>query len=347
MESKLQLVEYNEALGLRSDEDLVDAFNVMADRFKDLKITDTKTDKAVHSARAKVVSKRTAVEERRLALNAAEREKVKATIENNNKNAAFIQDLIARIEEPLQIECKRWDEEKARIKAEKERKEKERVDGIRYSINKIAFMLNAAANKDSKGIQEISDTLESIEITTQWYAEFVEEAQRTADDVYAKLQDMIITAQRREKEDAERLAEAERLEKIRKEQEKAQSKIDEENRRIQAERASLEAESRAIAQREREREIARLAAERAKKEEQERLEREAQAKINREASEKAEAERREALKPDLEKVKDYTERLLSTWEPELSNKKAEGLLLNFFTEMKHACKSLIKDMEAL
>ena len=171
MESKLQLVEYNEALGLKIKEDLFEAIEEMAVRFRDLKITDSKTDKSVHSARGKVVSIRRAVESRRLELNRIERAKVEVTIENNNKNAALIQAEIAKIEEPLQLECKRWDEEMAEKKAEKERIEKERVDGIRYNINQIAFMLNAAANKDSKGIQEISDTLESIEITTQWYAE--------------------------------------------------------------------------------------------------------------------------------------------------------------------------------
>uniref|UniRef100_A0A6M3IYS9 Uncharacterized protein n=1 Tax=viral metagenome TaxID=1070528 RepID=A0A6M3IYS9_9ZZZZ len=50
MESKLQLVEYNEALGLKIKEDLFEAIEEMAVRFRDLKITDSKTDKSVHSA---------------------------------------------------------------------------------------------------------------------------------------------------------------------------------------------------------------------------------------------------------------------------------------------------------
>ncbi|MFH2043609.1 MAG: hypothetical protein ABIK92_00500, partial [Pseudomonadota bacterium] len=206
---------------------------------------------------------------------------------------------------------------------------------IRYSINKIAFMLNAAANKDSKGIQEISDTLESIEITTQWYAEFVEEAQRTADDVYAKLQDMIITAQRREKEGAERLAEAERLGKIRKEQEKAQSKIDEEYLRIQAERDKLAAEKAADEQRKREEEIARQAAERAKKEEQERLEREVKEKAERAKVEKAEAERQAELAPDKDKLLELARSLAAYPMPTLKDKNAKAILIDVEDRIKH------------
>ncbi len=156
-------------------------------------------------------------------------------------------------------------------------------------------------------------------------------------------------AEREEKARIENLQrlEAERLDKIRQEQEAERKRLDEmrkaEEEKVRKEREAIEAERRKI-------ESEKKALEDAKRAERERLERaeferkaqeqakamaevEAKAKVEREAREKSEreerdrieAERREALKPDAEKLISWGNKLLGIVYPKLKRKEAKQL----------------------
>ena len=312
-----QIIEYNEVLGLQSDEDLFKAIAEMGERFRGMKIVDAKTDKEVRAARSLVVSKRTAVGNRRKELKAEHLEKGRKI----DRDAKAIFALLEPIETPLQAECKRVDKEREERKAEKKRKEQARIDKIRDMISDISNMATECVNKDSQAISKISSELEKLIISKDTFMEFTEEAIKVADETYAKIQDLLVARIQLEKEEEERKAEAERLEKQRKEQEAAQAKIDEENRKIQEEKDRLEEKERV-----------------------------AQAERDRIAKEKAEAEekaRKEALKPDKEKLISFCEQLERITAPTMKTKEAHDLLKAIMFDINGHIARLREGAEAL
>jgi hypothetical protein len=109
------------------------AIEEMKKKYSGMKITDAKSDKAVRAARTLVVSKRTAVEKRRIELN----EDANIWRKKVNAKAKEITALLLPIEEPLQAECRRVDDEIKARKEKKEAKERERIEGIQEKINSI------------------------------------------------------------------------------------------------------------------------------------------------------------------------------------------------------------------
>lgn len=164
-----------------------------------------------------------------------------------------------------------------------------------------------------------------------------EDADRKAEaDRLRKIEDDRIASERAKLE-AERKAQEEqariergKLEEERRMQAEAQRKIDAENNRLAAERQRIERE-----------EFERQAKATAEKEAREKLEREmfeqlrlAKEKAEREAEE---AKRREAMKPDLEKFREYLDGLRNIPLPEFADDAVSDAALSFFGDLCGIC----------
>lgn len=286
-------------------------------------IKDKKGFDLVHAARMVVKGQRVKVEKKRKELKADALKYGKAVDNEANR----IKGLLEPIETHLQNEEDRIQAEKDEIKAEKARKEQERQEKIRENIALLNGYLAACVNQSSQGIQKISDRLEAFVITEDDFGELKDEAIETADRIYAEIQDMLIGAQKREKAEAEQKAEAERLERQRKEQEAERKKIEDEKRKIQEEKDR-------IAREEREKKIAEEAAERAKQEEKERLERAEKDRIAKEKADKEEKVRQERLKPDRDKIYDLVHALEDLTIPKVKSDIAREVLVWASNEIK-------------
>ena len=200
------------------------------------------------------------------------------------------------------------------IQAEKIRLEQKRVAGIRAKIEGFSKLsVLALPSMSSAMIANILRTANDTIVDEETFMEMKEQAQAEKDKAIEALKKAWDERVAFKKEQAAAKAEAERLEKVRKEQEAeeaklkaAQDKIDKEARKIAAEKAALEAEKAAEAQRKRQEEFekqalenARVAAEKAAKERADREARETKERAEAEAAEKARAE---ALLPDKEKL---------------------------------------------
>ena len=207
--------------------------------------------------------------------------------------AKRITSLLLEIEEPLKLEKQKIDDEKARVRREKEEAEQRRIEE-ELRIKREAEEAEAARIKAE---QEAIERAERDRIAAEQKAE----AERLAKERAAL--------------EAERAAaEAERL--------KAQAIIDEQNRlereRIEAEQAKLR-EERERLQRE---EFERKAKERAEREAREKLEREAAEKQARDEAEAEERERLAALAPDREKLTAFAEVIATIAPPVVKSSEA-------------------------
>lgn len=209
--------------------------------------------------------------------------------------------MLLEIEEPLKLEKQKVDDEKARVKREKEEAERRRIEE-ELRIKREAEEAEAARIKAE---QEAADRAERERIAAEQKAE----ADRLAKERAA--------------------LEAERA-KAEEERRKAQAIIDEQNRlereRIEAEQAKLREERERLQREQFERE----AKERAEREAREKLEREAAEKKAREEAEAEERERLAALAPDREKLTAFAETIATLAPPVVKSSEAMHYL-------EHAC----------
>lgn len=207
--------------------------------------------------------------------------------------AKRITSLLLEIEEPLKLEKQKVDDEKARVKREKEEAERRRIEE-ELRIKREAEEAEAARIKAE---QEEADRKERERIAAEQKAE----ADRLAKERAA--------------------LEAERA-KAEEERRKAQAIIDEQNRIMQAkldeEAAALKAEKERLQREQFERE----AKERAEREAREKLEREAAEKKAREEAEAEERERLAALAPDREKLTAFAETIAAIAPPIVKSSEA-------------------------
>ena len=274
----------------------------------------------VHAARMVVKNHRVDVEKTRKELKADALEwgrKVDA-------EAKRITAMLEPIEAHLTAEEEKVTKEKERIRQEKIRKEEERVAKIREKIESIKNLGIVEYPETSEQLITRIDKLPPIDKT---FMEFTQEAEKVRAETYDKLNTLLDKRLVYEAEQAAQKAEAERLEKLRKEQAEAQAKIDaenariaEENRKLQEEKDRIEREKRADQERKdreeferKAKEDARIQAEKDAKEKAERAEverkereareaKEAEERTQREAAEKA---RQAALRPDKDKLIDW------------------------------------------
>jgi septal ring factor EnvC (AmiA/AmiB activator) len=300
------------------------ALSELKAKYTGLKIADTDSYDVVRRAIGEVRDIRVSVEERRKELKASALEYGRRV----DSEAKRITTLLLQIEEPLKAEKAKVDDEKARIKAEKEKKELDRVAEIRARIFAMQQLVSNFLGKTSPDLQQISEALFDIDITKEVYQEFTDEAERVKMeclDAALKAREMRITW---EQEEAARKVEAERLEKQRQDQEAERKRLDDE-------KAKLEAEKKAEQARKDREEIERLAKEKAEKEAREKVEREAKEKQERDEAEAKEKERKAAMAPDKEKLLTYAHLLeVSIQAPPLESEKAMVILSDALKAIK-------------
>jgi len=256
------------------------ALSELRERLKDARY-DVATTIGMDTAkkdRRELVTLRTSLETKRKEIKAPALERCRLI----DDAAKRITSELLKLEQPIDAQIKAEEDRKAAIKAEKERIEKERVDGIQARITRIRNLPLGAVGKDAMSLEIYIAQIEAAQIGVE-FAEFAEEATAAKVEVVATLKDTVKTVQEQEQEaariKAEQEAEAARLEELRIEQEKA----------VVAERDRLAAE-KAEQDRLNTIEQEKIAAERA---ELAKL-REAEAARQKEADDKARTEREEA-----------------------------------------------------
>lgn len=185
-------------------------------------------------------------------------------------------DVIAPEESRLQALQDEWDAAREAERQAKIRAEAERVEAIQRRIAELRGAVAEAAGRSSAAIHELMGEVESVDVRSGEFAEFVAQAGAAQDETLQRLGEMLAAAAEREeaeaREKAEREAEAQRLAAERAELERlraeAEARRQAEERDAAERRAAAEAELRA----EREKLAAeRAAAEKAAAEERARL----------------------------------------------------------------------------
>ena len=315
-----QLVEYN----------ITDAvISEMEARYMTLTISgldDKEGYGAVHEARMVVKGKRIEVEKMRKELKAD----ALAYGRKVDSEAKRIFRKLEPIESHLQSEESIITEEKKRVKEEEERKEEQRVQARIDELAKFECSLpffDVAAMSDD----EFNVVLGNAE------RRFEEEQWRKSEE----------DRQRKEKEESERLAreaEAKKLAEERAELDRIKHEQDKKNAELQAEHARIEAEKREIAEQQRLEVAKKEAAQLALKQEKEKRERDEQDRIEREKEMAAEKKRKEALKPDKEKLDEFAKNF-DVDLPKVKSDEAKQILDTFSTRIVDATRELINNID--
>jgi len=297
---------------------------------------------AVHSARMVVKGKRVEVEKRRKELKAD----ALAFGREVDGKAKKIFEKLEPIETHLDREEKKVTDEEKRVKAESDRKEKEKIE---KRINTLAAWGQAFPFFEIAGW----DDAKYDEVLLAAMEKYEDEKNRLAE------------------EETARKAEAERLEKVRKEQEVEAARLAEEKRKqdevnwierekIEAERREVEAYKQAIEAEKRNeqerknreafeaqaKEDARIAAEKAATEKAEREAREAEEKAEKEAAKLA---RKEALMPDKEKLIAWVNKIKSVvaTSPAVTDEWSQGVVVWVETEIEEITGKALNKIEEL
>jgi len=321
------------------------AISEIRQKYSGLKIVDTASYKTVSVAIAEVRSKRIAVEERR-------KELKKDALEYGrlvDSEAKRITSLLQPIEEELKAEKQKEDDRKAKIKAEKEAQEKARVDGIRSRIVSISTPLMSLTGKTSQEIAKIILATDQLVINSE-YAEFELEAERVKADTLTELRKAYGERHAWEKDEALRKAEADRLAKVAEEQAARELDLAHAEALIMNERFDLYAEKRAEekrkAQEAHDAKIREEARNQAEKEAKEKAEQQ-KAKAEAEAKEKA---RKETLRPDKDRLIDFSEWLGTTalnTAPYIEAEKARAILQEALSRIGKITVYIKAEAEAL
>jgi len=228
-----------------------------------------------------------------------------------------------------------WDDQKAAIKAEKARKEAERIESIQENIISL-FPLGVPVGIDAAAIENRLNAIRDIEIDPQVFMEFSGQAQAKKEESITALEDAYEKRVKWEAEEVERKAEAVRLAEERKANEAKEKELAEERRKIDEEKRRLERlefEQKANAQ-------AKEWAEREAKEKAEREERE------RKAAE-AEKKRQEALRPDKDKLIAFADGLYNMNTPALNSSEAKEILGRALDGITTIVNNIVKDAKEL
>ena len=312
-------------------------------KYTDVQITDTKSYAVVMAGLAEY-------REIRLTVGEGHKEEKDDALKHCQFLDAEKRRILGRLapgEDRLKAIRQAYDDEIARVEAEKDRLEEERKENIRAKIFKIqeSAMPTVLGTMALENLRELSSRLEDMEIKETEYMEYTEQATKIIEDSYNAVQDAITARSQLDKEAEDRRIESARLEKIRLDQEAAQklineaaarhqAKIDTDNlkirlaqKKIDDDKAELAAEKQADADRKEREEFerqAKIKAEKEAKEAQEQIERDKSAKATAQAAEKA---RQEALAPDMDKLTKWIESFNETAipSPQLKSKEAKEI----------------------
>lgn len=228
-----------------------------------------------------------------------------------NRVAGELTSLISPTEQLLKAKKRAVDDEKARLKAEKEAQRQ----AIEYVTAQLAEAIavggrdwqrriDAAAEAERRAAREAEETRLAAERKQLELERARHEAEKRKADELARIE--------REKEEARQAAEREKLEAERRAIAEEQRKLEEAKRAVELEEAKRQARIQAEKE----------AAERAERERVEADERRL-AELDRQ---KREAERLEALKPDMEKLADYAAAVRAVPMPDLSDMESGKVL---------------------
>jgi hypothetical protein len=303
----------------------------LRDKFKD--IPDTTTAQGYEECRVgirELVSLRTGLDKMRLALNADDQARIKV----RNDEAKRITGELVLLETPMKVAKAKIDDA-LELKREKARKaEEDRMAGIEGRMAEMGRWTAITAAEDQDSIERAFKMLQECHDDFDW-EEFSEAAQQERDRVLRHLTGVLEKRNAYDEEQAKLAADREALEKeterqrvineeaeakikkqgeaLAKQQAEARAEQDEANRKIQEEREDAarvmkEAQDKAeeVKREEERREQARI--EEARKREEEAQNKQVEEK--RQEQEKKEAvlraARLEALKPEIEKAKEWT-----------------------------------------
>lgn len=200
--------------------------------------TTPKGDKDARAVRLELVTLRTALDKKRLALNADDQARIKA----RNDKAKRITGEITSMEEPVDAAIRAQEIAKAAEKAERERVEREKAAQVTASIAAMRDLLIEASGKAPAVVDGLIQRLEAIEITLEVSGDRAGEAQQAKTQTMQRLRDMHAAAIAQEAEAARLAAERAELAKLRAEQE-AREKAEAE--RLAAERKRIATEEAA------------------------------------------------------------------------------------------------------
>ena len=308
------------------------ALIALRDKYSGMKINgieDREGYKAVRAARLELKGERVQVKKDGEALRERAVQFAKKVIGREKELIA----IIARTEDELAAEEQRIDEERERLRIQKEREEQEalqkRIDALaKFGYAEDLYTLSIMPEEDFQALLGHAEG-EYLKEQERIAAEKAEqERQRREEEERRQLEREQLEQARREQErkEEEIRIEVERLRKlekrIAKEQKEREDAIRKEQERKEAElrtmREELEKEKNRIAEENRLEQARAEAAERARIEEQERIKREAEEKELAAQRAEIEAKRQEALKPDKEKLIAFARRI-SEIEPPLLN----------------------------
>ena len=262
-----------------------------------------------------------------------------------------IRDLITPGEERLKSVRQAEDDRKAAIKAEKIRKEQERIEGIRARIADIQKLGLSLIGLSADQLKSRKAEMLEIDITEDDFQEFKAEAETVMNDTYAAVCTALEERVKADIEAAAQKAEAERLEKIRKEQAEEAARLEAEKKKIQDEKDRIQAEKDAeIARKDREafeKKVQEEAKEKAEREAKERAEQEERDRVARERAEADEAARVEALKPDKDKLLNMAGTLNDIQWPIVSSVNAQMILKTAREGVARIANEIIKQTEEM
>ena len=210
-------------------------------------------------------------------------------------------------------------------KDEQDRKERERIEAIQETINSIRSQ-GMVHGGTSSTIKERLIIVKAMKISKEVYQESTDQAIECQKVAIGALEEFLSRSLQTEKEDAERKADAERLEAQRKEQAEAQAKIDEKIRKVELRQHELEEKERKAEVQKAQQDFERQALIKAEQEAKEKGAREEQEKIDKEEAQAKEKARIEALKPDRQKLIAFANDILEVHIPELKSTQAIQVL---------------------
>jgi len=247
-----------------------------------------------------------------------------------DREAVRITNILTPLEDHLSNQEKIVDDEKERIKAEKEEKLKQKAKA------RVDVLISNGMVFDGLSLYKFLNLKISDVDVREWKDEhfytFINELEQCFKEEALRIQ---LEKKAEEELMIQQKEEAEKLRKISEKQEEERKKLEEERRKIEAEKRAIEQEKQE-----------KIMAERMKQKAEAQAERDMEDKLRREKEEQRQQEeeekRRKLLLPDSEKLKEIAVYLDGIVLPQLEHKASSDLLTEAMSYIKKACGILRK-----
>jgi hypothetical protein len=253
------------------------------------------------------------------------------------------------IEDPLKTAKAKVDDEREAKRKAKEDAETARVAAIQARIIDIQRRATGLESKTAVELNVLFNSTFELEITEPVYQEYTGEANKIKDEVVDAIVLALKAREKLDKEDAARKVENERLEKIRLEQAVEAKRLADENWKIADEKAKLEADKKAEADRVARAQWEENAKKKAEEEARAKVEAEAKAKADEEERLRIEKIKREMLAPDKDKLLKWVASFNDTniQRPSLKSTEAREILSTAEGEIEIILQEAAEKAEAL